>query len=160
MGQPYLKYYSSDEPKAGDVGSDHSCRVTKSAGQSIPSATDTIVTFDTETYDTDSYHSTVSNTGRMTFTSATAGKYLIIALSRWATLAAATTMIVKITLNGSEIARAKLTALDSGALQCDTILEVVDGDYVEMVVNQNDPSSRTLNNVSTFFAIQKVDRGG
>jgi len=51
--------------------------VTKSAAQSIPNATETIITFNTETFDTDAFHSTSSNTSRITIPAGKAGYYLI-----------------------------------------------------------------------------------
>jgi hypothetical protein len=38
-------------------------RVRKSANQSIPNNTETVLTFDTETFDTDAYHSNSTNSG-------------------------------------------------------------------------------------------------
>lgn len=58
-----------------------SCRVTKAATQTITTATDTALLFDTERYDTDTMHSTVSNTSRITFN--TAGLYIVGACIRW-----------------------------------------------------------------------------
>jgi len=52
-------------------------RVKKSATQSIPNATDTVITFDTETFDEGSYHSTATNTGRLTVPVGKAGYYQI-----------------------------------------------------------------------------------
>lgn len=51
------------------------CRVTNSANISIVNNTETTLTFDTERFDTDSMHSTVTNTGRITCV--TAGLYQI-----------------------------------------------------------------------------------
>lgn len=51
------------------------CRVFHSVNQSIPDATSTILAFDSERYDTDSMHSTVTNNSRITFN--TAGLYLV-----------------------------------------------------------------------------------
>jgi hypothetical protein len=48
---------------------------TKNAAQSINNATDTIVTFPTESYDTDGFHSTSTNTSRITIPSGKAGYY-------------------------------------------------------------------------------------
>jgi len=48
---------------------------TKNAAQSISNATDTIVTFPTESYDTDGFHSTSTNTSRITIPSGKAGYY-------------------------------------------------------------------------------------
>ena len=53
------------------------CSLTKSAAQSIATATETAITFNTEVFDTDSFHSTSSNTSRITIPSGKAGKYLV-----------------------------------------------------------------------------------
>lgn len=47
----------------------------RSAAQSIPNTTATVITFDSEVYDTDNFHSTVTNTGRLT--APVAGKYMV-----------------------------------------------------------------------------------
>jgi len=49
------------------------CHVWDSTGLSIPNSANTIITFDSETYDNDSMHNTVTQTSRITFT--TAGRY-------------------------------------------------------------------------------------
>lgn len=49
---------------------DYSVRITQSSGQSITLNTLTVVTFDTESYDTDTMHDTSTNTWRVTFTHA------------------------------------------------------------------------------------------
>lgn len=59
----------------GAAGIDISCRVRNNAAISIPNNTTTALTFNTEAFDTDGMHSTVSNTGRITI--ATGGKYII-----------------------------------------------------------------------------------
>jgi len=55
------------------------CSLTKSAAQSIPNATETVITFDTESFDTDAFHSTSTNTSRITIPAGKAGKYLVVA---------------------------------------------------------------------------------
>jgi hypothetical protein len=54
-----------------------------SGGPTISNSTYTALTFDTEDFDTDSYHSTSSNTSRITIPSGKAGKYLINAVIGW-----------------------------------------------------------------------------
>jgi hypothetical protein len=56
-------------------GGDISVRAYNDATISIANDVNTTMTFNTESYDTDTIHSTVTNTGRLTAT--TAGKYLI-----------------------------------------------------------------------------------
>jgi hypothetical protein len=55
------------------------CRLTKSAAQAIPNNTETALTFDTETFDTDGYHSTVTNTSRITIPTGKGGYYQLSA---------------------------------------------------------------------------------
>jgi hypothetical protein len=57
------------------TGSPPACRLTNSAVQSIATGTWTVLTFDTEAFDTNSMHSTVSNTSRITINAA--GLYIV-----------------------------------------------------------------------------------
>jgi predicted flavoprotein YhiN len=52
-------------------------QVTKANSQTISNNTATALTFDLETFDTDSFHSTVTNTSRITIPSGKGGKYLV-----------------------------------------------------------------------------------
>jgi len=54
------------------------CVLTKSIGQTIANSTDVDVTWDTESLDTNGFHSTSTNTDRITIPSGYAGKYLVI----------------------------------------------------------------------------------
>lgn len=53
------------------------CRVYQGSAQTISNITETTLLFDTEAFDSDTMHSTSSNTGRITFT--TAGLYIVAA---------------------------------------------------------------------------------
>ena len=68
-------------PAAG--GSFAGVRVKKSANQSIPNATETVLTFDTETFDTDAYHDNSTNSGRLTVPVGKAGYYSIYFAIQW-----------------------------------------------------------------------------
>lgn len=60
------------------------CSVYKSGNQAITSTnTWTTITFDSENFDTDSMHSTSTNTSRITIPSGLAGKYVITANLAW-----------------------------------------------------------------------------
>ena len=59
------------------------CRLTKSGSQTITYNTITALTWDVETFDSDAYHSTVTNTSRITIPSGKAGKYIIEAACAW-----------------------------------------------------------------------------
>ena len=55
------------------------CQLTNSGPKTLTTGTSTIITFDTEKFDTDAFHSTVTNTGRITIPSGKGGKYLFTA---------------------------------------------------------------------------------
>jgi hypothetical protein len=59
--------------------------VKKSANQTITTSLDTFVTFDEEEYDTDAYHSNVTNNTRFTIPSGKSGYYAVTAGIRWNT---------------------------------------------------------------------------
>jgi len=60
------------------------CVLTNSASQSIANNTYTALTFDTESLDTDAFHSTVTNTNRITIPTGKGGKYLVTAMVTFA----------------------------------------------------------------------------
>jgi len=59
------------------LGSPPACSVKAAVSQSVPNATHTALIAPTENFDTDTMHSTVTNTSRITAT--TAGRYLVSA---------------------------------------------------------------------------------
>jgi hypothetical protein len=64
------------------LGSPPGCSVRAAGPQSVANATEVALTADTELFDNDTMHSTVSNTSRITAT--TAGRYLVCATVRFA----------------------------------------------------------------------------
>jgi hypothetical protein len=60
------------------------CSLWKSANQSVANNTNTAITFDSESFDTDGFHSTSSNTSRVTIPAGKAGYYLITGTLSWA----------------------------------------------------------------------------
>ena len=59
------------------------CRATGSTNQTISNTTQTTLNWNTETFDTDGFHSTSSNTSRMTIPSGKAGYYRVDAILGW-----------------------------------------------------------------------------
>lgn len=60
---------------------DISCKITKSGPQTIPNNVGTVLTWDSELYDTDTMHDNVTNNERITIK--TAGKYSVTLQSEW-----------------------------------------------------------------------------
>jgi hypothetical protein len=59
------------------------CKLYKSVGQTISNATSTVLTWDSETFDVDAYHSNVTNNSRITIPSGKTGYFLITVNVRW-----------------------------------------------------------------------------
>ncbi len=71
-----------------------------SGTQTLSNTTNTAITFNDEEFDTDGFHSTATNTSRMTIPSGKAGKYLVIGRGTFADNSTGTRM-VNIYKNGS-----------------------------------------------------------
>ena len=134
----------------------HGARVYKSAAQSISNNTQTTVAFDAEYYDTDGYHSNVTNNsrmivpaglggvyqvrGRINFTSnATGARYAIIGLNGQ-TSAQYDSYVVYQAVNGAE------TMIDVS-----TIISLTAGDYVELFGIQVSGSTININGGAIYY---------
>ena len=110
------------------------CRVYNSANISIPNNTLTALTFDSERVDTDTMHSTVTNTGRITMT--TAGWYDVGAGIQWPAATAGDRGIF-IRMNGvsylTGLRFSSATLIDQAV---STQWQFAAGDYIEVVVLQ------------------------
>jgi hypothetical protein len=133
-------------------------RVTNSGTQSIPNGTDTALTFDTETFDTDSMHSTVSNTSRLTCQ--TPGLYHITGGAEFSTNATGLRACV-IKINGSTPIGFGTSVPGSSVssalnrLTANMIYRLSAGDYVEFMVHQT--SGAALSTVALpIFAMVRV----
>lgn len=119
--------------------------VQNSTTVSVANATWTTLSFNSELFDTDSYHSTSTNTSRITIPSGKAGKFLISATGMWEAVNSTGDRKIAIAVNGSRV-------LDSVTLkangsnqtsQANFVYSLGVGDYVEFQVYQ---SSGTTNN--------------
>jgi hypothetical protein len=114
------------------------CRVLLTANQSIANSTDVAITFTDETYDTDGYHSNVTNTSRLTIPSGKAGYYQINANITWAA-AASGIRDFNIYKNGNRANYFTFNpqSSNSQSFQLSSILYGAESDYFEMFVFQN-----------------------
>jgi hypothetical protein len=143
-------------------------RVTNSGDIGLTTGTVTLMTFDTETFDTDAYHSTGSNTGRLTAPST--GKYLISANVRFMIEAtpAANTRSLRIRLNsagsgagGTLIGQSDVnnsTTNDETCLTLSIIVSLTAADYVELFATQNSGETydAELSAAPSHFAIARL----
>jgi len=136
---------------AGFVG----CHLYKSAAQTISNATDTAITWNSEQFDTDAFHSTSTNTSRITIPAGKAGKYLFTARILWATNASGSREL-KFFKNGSEQfwSPSALAATQTGT-QYSTIWNAAVADYYEVYFWQNSGGNLdSIGGLSAEFSCQ------
>ena len=120
------------------------CVLVNSTTQSINNATATAITWDTETIDTDGYHSTSSNTSRITIPSGKAGKYYVYTFFDWGatTSGYCRNMIYKNNVSQKQFTRDGNTP-EGGTTLISCVLDLAVGDYVEAFGYQNSGSAKT-----------------
>lgn len=113
------------------------CSVFNSAVQSVPTSTDSILTANSERYDNDGCHSTISQTSRTTIQ--TAGRYLLNANCKF--LANATGVRkVEFLINGTTVLNGMLVGAANGTdtdLQATRTWTFAVGEYVEVRAYQS-----------------------
>lgn len=130
-----------ETPAAGGGGGTTfaGCRVTKSADQNLTSSTFTPVTWDTESFDTDGFHSTASNTSRFTVPTGMGGYYRLSGSISSQSMSDQNNAIARLTVNGvaDDSTRVRLAASGSGTgnivgLPFSWVVNLAAGDYVEV----------------------------
>lgn len=145
-----------------DAELDKSARVYNSGNLAVASGDATTLTFNTERWDTDTIHSTSSNTGRLTAT--TAGKYQITGMVEWAQSGDIGLRRLQIQLNGATIIATqdcenRPPGDTTVACSITTHYNLSATDYVELIATQRAASSLNVlatSNYSPEFAMVKV----
>lgn len=135
-------------------------RVHHNAHQAIPNTTPTTLAFNTELYDTDTIHDTVTNNSRLTCK--TAGKYVICASLRFAGNATGY-RIFEVWLNGTiRIACSNQDNLGSTNVRetLTHIYPLIIGDYVEVKVFQNSGGPLNIEFVIAYSPVFEMQRIG
>lgn len=136
-------------------------RAYNSGNLTIATATATVLTLDSERWDTDTIHSTSSNTGRLTCN--TAGYYAIWGSVYWAASATSYRQ-VNIQLNGTTnivVVRDETNTISSDPMMQDisTVYQLSATDYVELVVRQETGGNLNITaaaNYSPEFAMHRI----
>ena len=127
------------------------CGLTKSAAQAVANATTVFLTFDTEEFDSDAYHSTSSNTSRITIPSGKGGKYLFVLNVNFAGNATGQRLLM-LYKNGA--VHKYSTSIGSAAgysfrVTTSVIVSAVATDYFEFAVYQDSGVSLDVNGGAT-----------
>jgi hypothetical protein len=110
--------------------------------QSLTNNVQAVITWDSENFDTNGFHSTSSNTGRITIPTGYAGKYFINSSGFFDTSATGSRRI-GLQLNGANIRFCQAPATTQGAsgVAVSTFVNLAEGDYLQVVAFQNSGSS-------------------
>lgn len=127
-------------------------RVYGSAVQSIPNATYPVVTWNTESYDTDGFHDNSTNTSRLTIPSGKAGKYLFVLKTTFNSSSNTGARILYFFKNGAEVNESEFSLSTRGNLQmCLTSVQNASvGDYFEMIVFQTSGGAIDLDKTAFY----------
>lgn len=131
----------------------HGCVITNTANLSITQNTSTAITMNTEVLDTDAYHSTVTNTSRITIPAGLAGVYSVFAYCRWDGVNTVTNPIAIITLNGVAVTRSQVLGTNTftpTSTAWTGYCAVTD--YLEMRVYHSSVAARNVEYVSAAAA--------
>ena len=123
------------------------CSVSNVTNSTVSATNNTVTTipFDTEAYDTDGFHSTVTNTSRMTIPAGKAGKYICTAKFRWDTNTTGTRFITYV-INGTDTNYNNLQPFAASPYSTHTaVFSLAVGDYIECAAYQDSGGTRTVN---------------
>ena len=130
------------------------CRLKMSAGITTTNATAKTLLFDTETFDTDNYHSTSSNTSRITIPTGKTGYYRYSSIIAWTTAGATGRRLGVFKVNGTDTQDFEYTGNATGTLVMfgSNVAYLTAGDYVEVYVLQTSGSNIDVG-TSTYLDI-------
>lgn len=120
--------------------------------QSIPNATGPVLLFDAENFDTDGFHSTVTNTSRLTVPAGKDGKYIIGGGTFFASSGGGTYRILAITKNGAAVPphmRRGVAPADPALALSGIVLDLVATDFIEIIAYQDSGGPLNVGHAST-----------
>lgn len=126
------------------------CDVSLGSNISVTDGVATLITYDTEELDTDTMHSTASNTSRITFT--TAGRYLVHVYVMWSSLLLSRCIVnVRLNSGGSSAGGSSIRSFDFNtsstipSQMCIPLERLFNAtDYIEVFVTQTSGGTRPL----------------
>ncbi|MBI4637673.1 MAG: hypothetical protein HY727_15150 [Candidatus Rokubacteria bacterium] len=140
-----LKVNARDVVELGIVSA---ARAYHNADQAITTATETALALNSERYDTDGIHDTVTNNSRLTCQ--TAGKYLIVGIARFKEHATGQRRL-SIQLNGVTVIARATEPTNSGTavteLAVATVYDLAATDYVELIAYQDSGGNLNVESV-------------
>jgi hypothetical protein len=113
------------------------CRIYNSTTQTLPNVTTTTLLWDSEIFDTDGYHSTVTNTSRITIPAGKGGYYQLTASVYFSIGASAGSRFCSITKNGTRVIGLDISGQNDQTLNFSGIENLAVNDYIEFTIYHN-----------------------
>lgn len=171
-----VEYHGSGTGTAGDASNDHlrtelslvkldAGRVGSGVGAKAYNSTtqtvngDAVLTLDSEEFDTDEFHSTSSNTGRMTIPTGLGGKYLVQGGAYFAASGGWLGIVKNSSAYGGAVRSFESTTGNVYG-QVSTILDLAAGDYVQLLANTSASVSvghASLLDAQTWLSVMRLD---
>jgi hypothetical protein len=117
------------------------CFLTNTSDFSLPNNTNTAVTWSAETFDTDGFHSTSSNTSRITIPAGKAGKYLLTFAGFYENGGTSNSPRIRFYKNGTVFLSVQESAQFQMAFSLSSIVNLAVSDYVEVYLFHNSGGS-------------------
>lgn len=138
------------------IGDNPAARVYHDANQSIANGAETVLAFNTEDYDTDAMHDTVTNNSRITIN--TAGKYLLVARIPWDTNGTGRRKTIFLKNGTTQIEdfsfQPVTSAGDTTKTVCSDTYSFVANDYIEIQVDQTSGGALNVLSGAAFTAVR------
>jgi len=136
------------------------CRVYNTTNQNLTNNVYTAINFNSENFDTDSFHSTVTNTSRITIPSGKGGYYQFRGAIYFSTGSASGVKGVVLQKNGgTALFSMDISGQSTQTLQSSSIVNLVATDYVELLIYQNSGSTLAAYGSSDYTFIDVVYLG-
>lgn len=121
------------------------CLLSRSTDLSVSNGTSTAVTWDTETFDVGGFHSTSSNTSRITIPTGKGGYYLVSGfVGLFENPTSANSASLRVHKNGSMVYQLQETATLQKELSVSVVMSLAAADYVELFAFQNTGGTSTF----------------
>ena len=122
--------------------------VYKTGNQTISTATQTVISWDNEDFDTDGFHDNVSNNGRFTIPTGKGGKYLISATNLYLShFSTSVQFFIDIFKNGNllySIMTPWIAGYENNGVSGGAIVNASAADYFELRITQSSTGNATI----------------
>jgi hypothetical protein len=133
-------------------------KVTKSADQTIASATEAQITWNQEEFDTDGFHDNSTNNARLTVPTGQGGYYRIYAEMQWQNTSSTARKIIAVYLNG---AVTQIGTFETGSIGFPSCIvsftqNLSAGDYVQLYAYNGTAGNLDFRQSLAFFGMEKI----